>query len=502
MLNLKIAYFINNNGEKIQIHAYDSICERYLNRLICPHCSEKVDWINGKIQEKHFRHHHSTYSQECENYCESISVSNYVDQYQYAGLPLYLIKEFGKYSLSLGLFGLDETTIEDSESIELEIEINMGENSKIRKKVNFEYFAPHKMSFINIYAVKQQYNLEFSEKDIPIEIKNKWNANINGIGANGAIFTSGDYGGKKVSSSIGLKVNEEYLLFTNSNINNSINGILFEEQSEISFGWLKNYKIYKLTIKEINKDTIAFCNKFDMELHYSQPELIPVWPPCNILDEELIYDCDTNKYFILNTDNEKETDVYSHSLQRKMISEKISSSKYLITSNYKSNDFISLAHLHNQFTYSVIKRTMKEIETNPYIKVEVNLGKIIINTNVKVFVNHFYKNILLKSSVIKKKSSNEIELKKNERVDVLHGLDSIWSICDKSKIETHKDIDKLDKELLCKINRCKGEKIVIPDSFKWMVLKQKKYKRAYIELQKKIKKNEVCLELINLLRKY
>lgn len=76
---MKIAYFINNNGEKIQIHAHDSMCERYLNSLICPHCSEKVDWINGRIQEKHFRHHHSTYSQECENYCESISVSNYVD---------------------------------------------------------------------------------------------------------------------------------------------------------------------------------------------------------------------------------------------------------------------------------------------------------------------------------------------------------------------------------------------------------------------------------------
>jgi hypothetical protein len=503
VLYLRIAHCINNNGQKIEIKANDNSCKKYSGRFICPNCGEQVDWIDGQVQEKHFRHHHGSYRQDCENYCKSISITRYIQPYERDGLPLYLIKEFGSYSLVLGLYGLEESSIQQAENMKLEVEIDMGENSKINRKINSQYFAPHKMNFVKINVVKQQYRLKFSEKMIPLEIKKKWILDINGIGSNGAIFYFENYGGKKVSSSNGLEVNEEYLLFTSNNMNNNhIYGVSLEMLQEINFGWLKNYRIYKFVIREINKETIGFCDKYDMHLQYSQPEVVPIWPPSTILEQELIYKGDSNKYFILNTDNKKEQDAYSHASQQKMLTDNIDDGKYLITSCVKSDDFISIGNLQNQFVFSIIKRMVTKYTTIPSIQIEINAGKVMINTNAKIFVNHFKNDILLKSSVIKKETVNELEIKNNEKVDVLYGLDIVWSMSEQLKIKVSKDHEILDIELLDKIRKCKGEFIIIPDNFKWMVLKQKKYQRAYKELQRQMKKNQVLIELINLLKKY
>ncbi len=505
MLILKIAYCINNNSEKIEISAHDTNCKRYLSRLTCPNCGEKVDWINGRIQEKHFRHHHSSYSQDCENYCTSISVRRYIKPYEHEGLPLYLIKEFGSYSLAIGLYGLDESTIKEAQNIDLEIQIDISKSNTINRKINFEYFAPHKMSFIKIREIKQQYRIKFSEINIPFEIKEKWITSVNGIGTNGAIFYVGDNGGKKVSSSIGLKVNEEYLLFTSHNMNsNHTNGIIFELVHEINFGWLKSYYLYKFVIRKKDKETDQFCLKFDMELQYSQPEIIPIWPPCTILEHELLYKEDSNKYFVLTSDNEKDKDVYSHVLQKKMLSYKIKDNKYLVTSHVKSDDFISISKLHNQFTYSIIKRPVIQ-HTNiiPQIQVETSNDKeIVISTNAKIFVNHFKNDMLKEVILVKDDSSKYITIKKNENIIVLYGLDTIWSAHRQLEIQNSKDINMLDKELFEKINRCKDEQIVMPDNFKWMVLKQKEFNQSYNELMKHVKDGRVSIKLINLLRKF
>lgn len=499
---MKVAYCINDNGEKLEVRATDEGCRKYVGKLFCPCCGEKVDpYINGKKQEKHFRHHHGSFSQECENYSTSISCGSCFQPYEREGLQLYLIKELGQYYLYLGLYGLEEAVIKEAEKINLEIQIDI-EKDCINKKINSKDFIPRTIEFIKILAVKQKYNLRFIPNRAPSEIRTKWATYINGIGPNGAIFNFGKDGGKKVSSAAGLKVNEEYLLLTKSNMSNQyIKGISYQLIQELNFGYFDNYKIYKLILKEINKETLLFCEKFDLKLSYSKPEIIPIWPPCVSTEQELIYEYDGNKYFVVESGEDSEGNAYSYSLEKKLNSERINNEKNLISTCLRTIDFISLGSLRNQFIYSIIRKDFKKIDIEPNVKVSDFARKLIIDSKSKVFVNRINKQLLIKSQLIKEESIVEIDYKRNEKLEILYGLDVIWSTGEEKK-EIKSDISSIDDQLLHEIYMCKGETVDIPNSFKWMVLKQKKYSRSFRELQKIIRGEKIYIELINLLRKY
>lgn len=502
---MKIAYCINDNGEKFEVKATDKFCEKYTSKLFCPYCGEKVDpYINGKKQEKHFRHHHGSYREECENYCTSISCGSFVQPYEREGLQLYLIKELGQFYLYLGLYGLDEITIEEAENINLEIQVDIDKDSILNKKVNSKDFIPRTVEFIKIDYVKQKYNLKFNTNRVPNEIRTKWPTYINGIGSNGAIFNFGKDSGKKISSSVGVKVNEEYLLFTKENMKNKLmDGISFQLIQESNFGWLNTYKIYKFIIKDINMDTVWFCQKFDLKLSYSKPEIVPIWPPCVSMEHELIYEYDGDKYFTVNSDDDNERNVYSYSLQKKINCEFINNKKNFIRMCLKTNDFILLGNLKNQFVYSIIRKSLKKIDIEPKVNVSAISRKLIIDSKFKVIVNSYNKQLLIKSKLIKEEGTVQIEYKKNEKLEILYGLDIIWSNGEEEKKEERKlDINFLDNKLLHQIYMCRGETVDIPNNFKWMILKKRKYNRSFRELQKVLREKKVYTELINLLKKY
>lgn len=500
---MKIAYYINENGEKSEIKANNELCQKYILGLFCPCCGEKVIHINGKKQEKHFRHYHGSFSQECENYCTSISHETAMYPYEREGLQLYLIKELGRFYLNLGLYGLEGNTIKEAEKINLEIQIDIEKDYIVNKKVNSKDFIPRMMEFIKINIVKQKYNLSFNTTSVPIEIRTKWTRYINGIGSNGAIFNYGENGGKKISSAVGLKANEEYLLFTKIDMNKQyIKGISYELIQEVNFGWIDNYRIYKIIIGEVNAETLLFCERFGFTLGYSKPKIVPIWPPCVVMEQELVYQYDGKKYFTINSEDGIARNVYSHSLQKKLNYELIKAEKSLINTCLKTKDFLSLGNLKNQFAYSVIKKSLDNIDIEPDIKFGDLQKKLTIDTKSKVIVNVYYKQVLTKSKLIKRESIIEIEYKKHERLEVLYGLDVIWSTGEKENDEIKSEISCLDNQLLREIYLCRGEIVDIPNSFKWMVLKRKKYSRSFKELQKILKGKKVYIELINLLKKY
>lgn len=501
---MKIAYCINDNGEKFQVKATDEFCKKYKNRLFCPYCGEKVDpYINGKKQAKHFRHHHGSYREECENYCKFISIGSFVEPYEREGLPLYLIKELGQFYLYLGLYGLEEKTIEEAENANLQIQIDVYKDSILNKKVNSKDFIPRTIEFIKINYVKQRYNLKFNTNTVSEEIRTKWPTYVNGIGPNGAIFNFGKYGGKKISSSVGLKVNEEYLLFTKENMKNKfMDNISFELIQQSNYGCLKTYKIYKFIIKDINENTISFCEKFDLKLSYSKPEVVPIWPPCVSMEHELIYEYDGNKYFTVTSDDPNEKKVYSYSLKERINSQFITNKKDFIRMCLKTDDFILLGDLNNQFIYSIVKKSLKNIDIEPKINISTISRKLIIDAKTKVIINSYNKKLLIKSRLIKEEQPIQIKYNKNEKLQILYGLDVIWSNEEETQEERNLDIDSLDNKLLHKIYMCRGETVDIPNTFKWMILKKRKYHRSFRELQKVLREKKVYIELINLLKKY
>lgn len=498
---LNIAYLINNNGERIEFYADDNNCGNHKGRLICPCCGEQVNWIDGKIMVRHFRHHHGTYRKECENYCSSISTVKQLSAYEREGLNLYLIEDLGRFSLRIGLRAIDSYTIKEAENLGLVVNIESNEEIIASKEVGLKYFVPDEINFIHIDKVLEQYKLNFSKERLPMEIKMKWNEKINGVGRMGAIFSSHNYGGKKVTTSKGIVINEEYLLFTqNENEYRHIKGGIFNKVQELSFGWIKKYYIFKFIIKEKNSYTFEFAKKFGFELKYKQEEIIPIWPPCTSIEDELSYiNMESEKFFIFNTDNPNENKLYSYNLQDKLNNQYIDDGKYLVNHFTKSNDYISIGNLYNTLGYSIAKRSDLVKKVEPDIEIKVSNNIVNINTDVKLFVNLYLDKFLLNSEIITSENYSS-RLKRNENIEVLYGLDEIKDDSSKSKSYIAEDNNQKDRELLFRIKKCKGESIIAPTNFKWQILKLKNYDLSYRELTKRVRDGEVSVKLVNLIK--
>lgn len=498
---MNIAYFINNNGEKIELNAYDENCRKYKNRLICPCCGERVNWVDGPIKGRYFRHHHSTYMEECENYCSSISIGMRLPPYEREGLALYLIKDLGRFSLRIGLRAISSHTIKEAESIGLVVNIENDREVIASKAVNVEYFAPDELNFIQINHVHEQYKLRFSNEKVPDEVKNKWNEKVNGIGRKGAVFSSFSYGGKKITTSRGIIINEEYLLFTqNSDGYNHIKGAEFEKMHEVNFGWLKKYYIYKFIVKEKNALTLKFARGFDLELKYMKEEIIPIWPPCSMTEDELIYNVDSERFFIFNTDDPIRNKLYSQKLQKELTSQCIDNGKYLIKNSIETNDFLTIGSLYDTISYSIVKKTYFINKLEPNIEVEVLYNNIVnISSDVKLFVNLYSDKYLLKSEIITN-GNYSVRVRIGEKIEILYGLDIIWKNINRNEISILEENNQKDKELLLRIRNCKGEIISTPTNLMWQILKLKDYELSYSELIKRAKSGKISLKLMTLLK--
>jgi len=498
---MQFAYYINNNGEKRIINAKDAECRKYLNRLICPYCGEKLDWIDGKKITKYFRHHHGSYRDDCEKYCKSITESTSVLASDVEFSSLYLVNEFDSYSLSLGLFGLDENTILEAEKMNLEIKIVTGRNSEMYTRVNQQNFVPHKTEFIKLSEVKEEYKLEFSDKNIPNEVRNRWGEGVSGVGRNGAVFEFREQAGKKVSSTKGIFINEEYLLFTVKHMScNHGEGIVLKELQNDQYGLYQRYKIYKLVITSINYNTVSFCDQFDLELHAAKPKIISIWPPCIERDEKLLYVDRGDKYFVLESDTVEDR-LYSEVLQKRLKSEVLNNRSSLTVVPVNSEDRLIVDKSDSKLSILIdINETIAPIRVSP-INITTDSNKSYITNNTKVFLNSFRHNVLLKSCVLKKRLTIDVELNEVDCIEILHGTDVVWKKSRLPSKERNATIDEIDKKLFRAIKSCRGKQVKPPDSFKWMVVKQKKYHRSYSELMILMKKQSISIELIKLLKR-
>lgn len=502
---MNIAYLINNNGEIIKLNSDDDNCINYKNKLICPCCGEQVKWFNGQKMVRHFRHQHGTYRKECENYCSSISTGIDLFPYERQGLDLYLIKELGGFSLKIGLTAVNSKSIKEADRIGLVVNIENNKETIASKDINFEYFIPDEMNFIGINNVCEQYKLKFSkqrllQERLPQEIKMKWNENINGIGMAGAVFSSCSYGGKKITTSKSIILNEEYLLLTpNKDGYRNIKGASFDKIQEIDFGWLNKYYLFKFILTEKNYFSLEFAKKFDFELKYKHEEIIPIWPPCSIIEDELTYNMDGEIFFTFSTDNPIPNEFYSHKLKGKLTSQYFEDGKYLVNSCIKTNDYISIESSYSTINYSIAKKSdlINKIEPNIEIKFLNNI--VNVSTDVKLFVNLYLDKYLLKSEIITSENYS-IAVRRGQKIEILYGLDIIWENSNESKMNVLEDNNQKDKELLFRIKNCKGESISTPTNLKWQIFKLKNYDLSYKELIRIVQCGKLPVKLINLIK--
>lgn len=498
---MKLAKFINNNGELRQIHSTNNDCEKYRERLFCLNCGEKLDLANGKINVKHFKHHHGSFREDCENYSNAVSENITQSEVYNGGGSLYIIHELGEYFLAICLPGVSEDAINSAELLDITLELEVARNKTIICKIDRFNFAPYIPEYIKVDDVIINYSLQFSNNRIPEEIVRKWNDKIDGIGDNGALFEYNESAGKKVKTKIGLYIGEKYFLLTNRRFShNKIKGMNFEEVQELDFGWLKTYRLYKVEIYESNLETIDFCSQYDLKINEARIKVVPVWPPCSINEDELYYKENGSKFLAINGSIDISKHLYSHSTQNKIWSQSFVTNKTFTVVNMEDHDGIAVKNTEYVLLQSMGKRNFLNYERNIVIDFEINESCVSIKSCTKVFVNCYINGMICNSSIIKDDDYQRIDSRLYDQIEVLHGLDLIWEY---RKPEKNKAIiqNVEDDDLLERITKCKGELIPVPSSFRWMTLKKKSCKKSFIELERIIIKNQLTVELYNLLKK-
>jgi hypothetical protein len=503
---LNVSYFINSNGEKQEVRAIEYKASVHAGRLICPCCGERVSWndgravcLDGKTRKKCFKHHHGTKRKECENYCIAISQYPNMKPYERIGLPLYLIKDIFSFSLNIGLYGISEVALEQASQLDLTLNILSNKNVISTKKIDNINFVPGIMHYINVSCCSDTYRIEFSSNHIPREIDEKWCKHVNGIGENGAIFEYTKNGGKKVRSEDGLKTNTNYYLLSNINVN-SYPSVKFEKIGEIVFNPLRKYLVYKINIKDINSNSLGFCQKFGMELSHMTPQLTPLWPPCIINDQEFVFTAQKNRFFVLKSDDIQIQTVFSQVSKATLSSQRVSENKLMLKSSIRSEDLISIGSSSTSFICRDLSGSLNTNERTIDLSLhDISDNVLEINSSAKVKVIRWNGNVSASVTIIKQDSVEIEKPKRNEHIQILHGLDQLLLIFKEEK-QNNSNIEKLDDFLFKVISRNNTNLITIPVSLKLILLNFKCYPKTYRKLQRIINDDKISRETMNILK--
>lgn len=502
---MNIANYINNNGELKQIKPNDPNCKLYRDRLVCPCCGVKVDWINGPTQIVHFRHHHGTTPSECDFYCNSLAVSAYAKIVDSENIALYLCSELSQFYLALGLTGLSLNTIKEAQRENLIVKIERGEDN-LELKINEQNFAPNQICFVKLKQIKEQYRVEYQSQRIPKEIREKWLKFVNGISQYRAIFYSNKYACKKVSTANGIHEKDEYYFLTRENIcDNSIRGVSFKKICEIRYPQNLKLNLYKFIVDKITDEARVFFLKLDMHIKSANPNIIPIWPPCVKKDQQLFYREESTKYYLIKNDPELGDNLSFIEPERTnknhLASQKIDYNLLLTSTNQTNTGIIVLSNKETTQYFDLLTDQLNRnfsIAVADIVKIE---NSVCIKNYTKVFVNIFRKNLLHDSIILKKETDLSRDLYRDERIEVIHGLDVFHSV-EYSEFN-HDTITNDEHEENNRLEIIKNEKglwIKKPIGFKWLVLKYKKQPLIYTELLKYLNYPKIPLELYNYLK--
>lgn len=503
---MEIANYINSNGELKELLATNYELSEKMN-TICPNCREDVSFVNGKavcvngeLRKKHFKHKHGTKRIECEDYCSRLVGIRNIDPYKNTGLSLYLLKDHFGFSLNVGFFGISETTIEESEKNDLSIKV-ISNKELTNKKINQMNFMADQINFMRIDDISKSYTLEFTNDLIPIEIEMKWNKYIDGIGDSGAIFMCNENGGRKVKSSEGLEINKTYYLLVKKYYDTtSYSYISFFNMGKLEFGVYKNYYIYEILIKQITEETRRFSNSFNMGLYYSLPKVVPLWPPCRIIDRELIYNTEGQKFFMISSDDKEKRVAFSQTTNKKLSSKVISSNRVIFNIFSKKEEYISLGSAAAPFEY-VIKHSSykyKKVSFRACFN-KISNTSIEIQSTVKMKVIRWKSNIPKEVTLLNGNNLSVCTLKRNEKIEVLHGLDRVT--CIERDISTfNNEIDEEDILLVRLLKQSRGNLVPVSSDIKWLIIKFKEYPKFQNELRKIMKTKLVPRGSLNLIK--
>ena len=294
---------IKATGEKISAKG---TTERGLV-YICPYCGEEYLTLNIGCKSNWFSHprkvDRTPLEKTCPEYKEADKVIDNVFRLyiKNGGVPVYLHKNGNKFYID-AIF--PQLSLES-------LELLKGAKIKVDKQLynitNRSGVISHRLNNTNSRWI----NVSITDsRKANTEIKQKWLCGIMGLNTlENSIFQCNANGGYRISRNNHIFVGQKYYIISGSQNIRKVPGIEYTKQGSISlfcnnFGQSKLYYVYIMRITsatnaakdEIRKRQYILCEKASMSY--------PLWPPCNILGNQLLYN-DKIAFFFLKSSKDE-----------------------------------------------------------------------------------------------------------------------------------------------------------------------------------------------------
>lgn len=295
-------------GKQIEVAAWkgQSISANS-KRFFCPECMEAV----ALDCRGFFRHKNRTIqSVECEKRVDSPSRTTY----ERMGLPLF-IKEEDKsiFKLYIGFPAIPEMLLDAAYKEKAIVEIGTGKVNRLKYAVSKERFDSERLTYFVLNflpAGNGKYNVEYT--NTPKKIRDFWTDHSD-LWGDGQFFKIGDNYSRKVRPLGTVVTEQEYYFIGNTTyfqkfkhcISISQVGLLALEKSRIA--------VYKIMFLSTNMSETTFrtisaflMEKYHVSLLVSESELLPLWPPCMLDENYLIFPSKTKKaIFVVDSPNDE-----------------------------------------------------------------------------------------------------------------------------------------------------------------------------------------------------
>lgn len=287
-------------------------------KFICIECGEYVTYVarTNKHHVPFFRHLDLTQDEIGCSLRDNINSNKTV--YESSGLPLYLKKSnINQFELFIGFYSLENMSIDSAEGARARVEISPSltdASMSVKYAVNTYNFFHSKTTLKKIDFLSKRYYLSYTPSTWEGTLKQRWGGHIEGFIKGGALFDYGPNGGRKIRVNDEITTNTNYYYVCPESVSlSNIMGIKFEKCGIISLksGSVRSIlSIYKIEFSAENdqqfKELNYFCREYlNVSLMYRPLNLIPVWPPSSVIDDEIKYfEKEDEGTFILKTDEE------------------------------------------------------------------------------------------------------------------------------------------------------------------------------------------------------
>lgn len=252
-------------------------------RFTCPECGEDVFFKSSKLQNNFFSHYKRTPTTlECDR---RVDVNVSMSIYERLGIPMFLRCTGDKYYLCLGFKAVPEDIMNLAESEQVSVEIS----GVTKYLVNQERFSIDNTTFIPVDFIPpngQQYKITYSKGKSVGKLRKIWSDYADGFSYEGAFFTAGNYGGRKIRHCDSVATNTEYYWLRNKKyLSPDLHGIDMKLVGTLPIRH-RAYYIFRgqftvETSSEYDFRVLASFLKATMKIYLleKQPEVIPLWPP-------------------------------------------------------------------------------------------------------------------------------------------------------------------------------------------------------------------------------